>query len=119
VKHIVLAATAKEHRKYTESILTLAGGEWERLVSPDNQTRIRQRGLFREPLEKLHEELRSWKPRMIREMGYSGYGSVDPVGLYAFYFATLLGIVTFAGLVMTAAQTYTTFKALHPVPIVS
>ena len=56
---------------------------------------------------------------MIREMGYSGYGSVDPVGLYAFYFATLLGIVTFAGLVMTAAQTYTTFKALHPVPIVS
>jgi hypothetical protein len=67
---------------------------------------------FRERQRKLQNVLREWRPRTIWEMRYPGYGGVDPVGLYAFYFATFLGIITIVGVGVSAAQTYAAFKAI-------
>jgi hypothetical protein len=68
--------------------------------------------VFAERADKLQTALRNWKPRTIMELRYSGYGGVDPVGLYAFYFAAFFGIITVVGLTLTGAQTYAAFKAL-------
>lgn len=54
--------------------------------------------------------------RTVWHLRYVGYGGVDPVGLYAFYFAIAFGIISILGLAATTAQTYTTFKALNPTP---
>jgi len=67
---------------------------------------------FRERQIKLQKVLKEWRPKTIWEMRYPGYGGVDPVGLYAFYFATLLGIITIFGVGISAAQTYAAFKAI-------
>ena len=67
---------------------------------------------FRERAIKLEKRLREWKPKTIWEMRYAGYGGVDPVGLYAFYFASVLGVLTIIGIGITAAQTFASFKAL-------
>ena len=65
-------------------------------------------------MERLHYELNMWKPKTVWELRYSGYGSIDPVGRYAFYFGTLLGIATIIRLCATVAHTYAAFKSLHP-----
>jgi hypothetical protein len=67
---------------------------------------------FRERQIKVYKILKNWKPKTIWEMRHSGYGGVDPVGLYAFYFATALGILSILGLGIAAAQTYAAFKQL-------
>jgi hypothetical protein len=69
---------------------------------------------FEEQIIKLQERLRNWRPRTVLEMRYAGYGGVDPVGLYAFYFASIIGMATIIGLGISVAQTYATFKALKP-----
>lgn len=68
---------------------------------------------FKYRLDKLHETLVTWKPTTIWEMRYRGYGSVDPVGLYAFYFATIVGVVALVGAVLTLVQTYASLKQLE------
>ena len=67
---------------------------------------------FHERQIKVYKMLKNWKPKTIWEMRHSGYGGVDPVGLYAFYFATALGIISILGLGIAAAQTYAAFKQL-------
>jgi len=46
-------------------------------------------------------------------MRYPGYGSVDVVQLYGFRFGLMVGIIAIIALALTAAQTYTGFKALE------
>jgi len=74
---------------------------------------------FRERQIKLQAILKEWRPRTIWEMRYQGYGGVDPVGLYAFYFATFLGIITVIGVAVSAAQTYASFKSIPPPPVIT
>jgi hypothetical protein len=68
---------------------------------------------FRERAIKVQKKLREWKPTTILEMRYAGYGGVDPVSLYAFYFAIVLGIFTIVGLAIASAQTFAAFKAIR------
>jgi hypothetical protein len=68
---------------------------------------------FTEREIKLHKTLKEWRPKTVWEMRYSGYGGVDPVGLYAFYFASLFGVIAIIGLGVSAAQAYAGFKGLH------
>jgi ABC-type transporter Mla maintaining outer membrane lipid asymmetry permease subunit MlaE len=67
---------------------------------------------FKERVDKLQQTLKDWRPETIWQLRYSGYGGVDPVGLYAFYFATIFGILTIMGLAGTGAQTFAAFNAL-------
>lgn len=68
---------------------------------------------FMVPLDKLYHSLSQWKPRRFWEMRYPGYGSVDVVQLYGFYFGFMVGIAAIIALALTAAQTYTGFKSLQ------
>lgn len=68
---------------------------------------------FQEREIQLYNMLKDWKPNTIWEMRYLGYGGVDPVGLYAFYFALAVGLVAIFGLGISIAQTYAGFRALQ------
>lgn len=65
------------------------------------------------PLERLYKTLTTWKPRTFWEMRHQGYGNVDVVQLYGFYFGIMVGIAAVIVLCPTAAQTYTSFEALQ------
>jgi hypothetical protein len=70
-------------------------------------------GPFWERILKVNATLKDWKPSTVWEMRYSGYGGVDPVGRYAFYFAIIFGLITMFGLGVTVAQTFASFKAIE------
>lgn len=67
---------------------------------------------FKEREVKLYKTLKEWKPKSVWEMRYSGYGGVDPVGLYAFYFASVFGLIAILGLVVSILQAYAGFKTI-------
>ena len=79
----------------------------------DRTTEVRLQDPLMIPLDKLYNTLTSWRPRTFWEMRYPGYGNVDMVQLYGFYFGLMVGIVAIVALTLTAAQTYAAFKALH------
>jgi len=64
------------------------------------------------PLDKLYLTLTGWKPRTFWEMRFPGYGNVDVVNLYGFYFGIMVGVAAMVGLVLTGVQTYTGIKGL-------
>jgi hypothetical protein len=78
----------------------------------DRTTEVRLQDPFMVPLDKLYNTLTGWKPRTFWEMRFPGYGNVDVVNLYGFYFGFMVGIAAMIALMLTAAQTYTGFKAL-------
>jgi hypothetical protein len=84
---------------------------WESFL--DRTTEIRLQDPFMIPLDKLSNTLTSWRPRTFWEMRYPGYGNVDMVQLYGFYFGLMIGIVGIIALILAAAQTYAGFKALQ------
>ena len=96
--------------RYARAFLECCNDDWSRLIS--EHTLFRTHSPFKDRVDKLQEVLKTWRPRTILQMSYSGYGGVDPVNLYAFYFAAILGMVTLIGLGATIAQTYATFKAV-------
>jgi len=65
---------------------------------------------FDERASRLVETLSAWKPQTFWEMRYPGYGGVDPIGLYGFHFAIILGIVTIFGFALAIAQTIGQFR---------
>jgi len=73
---------------------------------------LRFSSAFRERIDTLHDTLRNWKPQTIWEMRYSGYGGVDPITRYAFWFSTMFGIVAILGFAATVLSTYASFKQL-------
>lgn len=83
---------------------------WESFL--DRTTEARLQDPFMIPLDKLYGTLTGWKPRRFWEMRYPGYGNVDVVSLYGFYFGIMVGVVAIIALMLTAAQTYTGFKGL-------
>lgn len=83
---------------------------WESFL--DRTTEARLQDPFMIPLDKLYATLTSWKPRRFWEMRYPGYGNVDVVSLYGFYFGIMVGVAAIIALMLTAAQTYTGFKGL-------
>jgi len=79
-------------------------------VHPDRLLRFGS--AFRERIDTLHDTLRNWKPQTIWEMRYSGYGGVDPITRYAFWFSTIFGVVAILGFAATVLSTYASFKQL-------
>jgi hypothetical protein len=65
---------------------------------------------FDERAARILETLSAWKPETFWEMRYPGYGGVDPIGLYGFYFAIVLGVLTFFGFALAIAQTVASFR---------
>lgn len=96
--------------RYARAFLECCNDDWSRVVG--QSTLFRTHSPFKDRVDKLHEVLKAWKPRTVWQMRYAGYGGVDPVNLYAFYFAAMLGIATMIALGVTIAQTYAAFKAL-------
>ena len=66
---------------------------------------------FDERANRLVETLSSWKPETFWEMRYPGYGGVDPIGLYGFHFAIVVGVITVCGFALAIAQTVAQFQA--------
>lgn len=67
---------------------------------------------FQEREYRLVETLKSWKPKSIWDLRFPGYGSVDPINLYAFYFAGFIGVVAIFSFALSIVQTYATFKSV-------
>jgi len=99
-----------EMRAHIAPYIEQGGGSLASFV--DRHSVMRNCYPFKERVDKLQQTLTDWRPETIWQLRYSGYGGVDPVGLYAFYFATIFGILTIMGLAATGAQTYAAFKAL-------
>ena len=90
----------------------LDNSTWETFLDRTKESRLQDP--FMVPLDKLYKTLTMWKPRTFWEMRHTGYGNVDVVQLYGFYFGIMVGVAGVLALAMTAAQTYAGFKALHP-----
>lgn len=103
-------STSDDDLSYARAFLECCNNDWARLVN--GNTLFRTLSPFKDRVDNLHDVLKRWKPKTVWEMHYPGYGGVDPVGLYAFYFAAVLGIVTLISLGVTIAQTFAAFKAL-------
>jgi hypothetical protein len=104
----------KDEVLYARAFLECCSYDWGRLIS--ESTLFRTVGPFKNRVDKLHDALITWKPKTVWEMRYPGYGGVDPVQLYGFYFATALGIGGIIGLAASIAQTFATFKGLYVNP---
>jgi len=61
---------------------------------------------------RLTTTLKSWKPKTVWELRYAGYGGVNPVELYGFYFGLGFGIIAIVALAVAIAQTFASFRAL-------
>ena len=70
---------------------------------------------FRARLIKLHDTLKEWKPKTVWEMRHRGYGGVNPIGLYGFYFSIVVGMIAIVALSLTAVQVYAVVKSLDNV----
>jgi hypothetical protein len=62
-------------------------------------------------LHYIQQKMNEWHPQRLRELFIRPYR--DPLAFYAFWFATVIGIVSVLGLMATLAQTYAAFKALQ------
>jgi hypothetical protein len=67
---------------------------------------------FLDRARQLETTLRTWKPKTVLQLRYPGYGGVNPVELYGFYFGAGFGVIAFIALAVSVAQTYASFKAL-------
>lgn len=83
---------------------------WRAYFGRDSETRLLCPFKFR--VDELYSTLKEWKPRTIWELRYRGYGSVDLIGLYGFYFALIIGVSGITAFAVSVAQMYASFKAL-------
>jgi hypothetical protein len=89
------------------------GGQssWDAFL--DRNTMVRLQDPFMIALDRLHNVLASWRARSLWEMHHPGYGNVDLIQLYGFYFGLTVGVSGIVGILLTIAQTYAAFKALQ------
>jgi len=66
--------------------------------------------LYGSRLKHIRLTMREWRPQTWSEPAIRPYN--DPITFYAFWFATLVGIIGVVGLATTIAQTIAAFKAL-------
>lgn len=92
-----------------EEILSI----YEHQFGPASVLGSKDFSIFRQRLEHLVEVLGKWKPVHFWDLKYPGYGSVDAVALYGFYFALFIGVVTFLTIALTAIQTWVAIKPLN------
>jgi len=112
-KHLGLD-TSPDSLKSISSTLLAHHPTWDSFL--DRTTEVRLQDPFMVPLEKLYLTLTGWKPRSFWEMRFPGYGNVDVVNLYGFYFGIMVGVAAMVGLVLTGVQTYTGIKGLSQAP---
>ena len=62
-------------------------------------------------LHYIQQKMNEWHPQRFGELFIRPYR--DPLAFYAFWFATVIGIVSVLGLMATLAQTYAAFKSLQ------
>jgi hypothetical protein len=58
----------------------------------------------------IQRRLNDWRPQRVREMLVRPYK--DPATFYAFWFATLFGLLSILGLAASILQAYASLKAL-------
>jgi len=66
--------------------------------------------LYGSRLKHIRLTMREWRPQTWSELAIRPYN--DPITFYAFWFATLVGIIGVVGLAATIAQTIAAYKAL-------
>ena len=108
---IGLTLSADEIQKRSDILLGYVDGDWESILNTENAFRLYD--AFKDRVDKYHQILSTWKPKSVWELRYPGYGGVDPVSLYGFYFAAIFGLITLLTLGLTVAQTFSGFKALN------
>jgi hypothetical protein len=109
VKDLGIEINDRDMKDLSHAIL--GHSTWDTFLERTQSFRLKDP--FMVPLDKLYSTLSQWKPRTFWEMRYPGYGNVDVVQLYGFYFGFMVGIAAIIALALTAAQTYTGFKSLH------
>jgi len=109
-RRLGIMETEDEVRERINVILEKIGTSWESLLEPD--VGFRQDDPFKYRLDDVYSTLQEWKPTNFLEMRHPGYGSVDAVALYGFYFALMVGVIAIIGFALTAAQTYAAYKAI-------
>jgi hypothetical protein len=97
--------------EYVKQWMKAQRDDWKALMNPN--VPYRHKYPFMKRVYSLPKALKAWKPKAVRELHYTGYGGVDPAGLYAFYFAIIFGIVGILGLGATLGQTFVAFKGLQ------
>jgi len=107
--HMKSISPPDEMRKRIRPTLNRIGG-WEGMLNTD--TEFRTEFAFKERLDAVYSKLREWKPSTVWEMRYIGYGGVDPVTLYAFYFSIVFGLITLGSFVVAIPQAVAAFRAL-------
>jgi hypothetical protein len=91
--------------------LTTHDLNWDAVIGKDSEFRLKDP--FRERLDRIHNTMARWKPSMLWELGYSGYGGNDIVGVGAFYAVAVAAVLTVVVVVLAILQTYVAFKTLH------
>jgi len=76
--------------------------------SVKTEFRLQDFPIYGSRLQNIQRSMNEWRPQTIRQLAVRPYK--DPVSFYAFWFATVIRIVSILSLAASLAQTYAAFK---------